>query len=115
MKNRRSIRAAAFMLLVFVVLMYSPVFAWSPSNYAQSSRDVGTFSENISQYIMTAVLALFFVGGAVLTGMGIFAAVNKDSNPQGAAGAWKKIAGGAALLAFTVLLGVLRSTILGAG
>lgn len=97
------------------VMMHAMAYAQTTGQWTQSGQDVSGFSENIMNIVMYAVIAVFFLGGAVLAGMGIFAAVNKDSNPQGAHGAWKKIAGGAALIAFTVILGLLRNTILRAG
>lgn len=97
-------------MMLFLAATYSNVLAIGEQFTGQS---IEVAAETIGQKILLAVIICFFVGGAVLAGMGIFAAVNKDSNPQGSHGAWKKIAGGGALMAFSVVIGVLKATITG--
>jgi hypothetical protein len=63
---------------------------------------------------MPAITIGAFIGGAGMVVMGIMAMANKDHNPQGAQGAWKKVAAGAALMVLSVVTGVLSNTITGA-
>jgi GH24 family phage-related lysozyme (muramidase) len=68
-------------------------------------------ADRLATVIVNAMVALFFAGGAGFVGLGTFAYMNKENNPQAAHGAWKKIAGGGALVAFAFTLGLLRETI----
>lgn len=84
-------------------------------DYGKSTDDAKTWVGKIQDAVIPALMGGFFIAGVVLAGMGVLAFANKDSNQQGGAGAWKKVAAGAGLLAFGVLIGVLRSTIKNSG
>ncbi len=81
------------------------------AEFSGTTENVHQLSERIMYIVVPAIIIVFFIGGAVAAGMGIFAMMNKESNPQAAQGAWKKLAGGGALMAFSVVIGVLRATI----
>lgn len=110
--NRMSLYIAAWFATVMAHVPFSEVIAadasWAPS---EGSKTVDKAADSLTGYIYKAVIIIFMLGGAISVGIGIFKAMNKESNPQGAQGAWKLVVGGALLLAFTVVLGILMKTV----
>lgn len=75
------------------------------------SKDVGSFASSLADIIITAVLAIAFCVGACMVVMGLVGFAQKRDNPEAAQGAPRKLMAGGALLAVSVIIGVLRATL----
>ncbi len=90
--------------------------AGSSTNYDNSaigigSKDVGGFATSLADIVITAVLAVAFCVGACMVVMGLVGFAQKRDNPEAAQGAPRKLMAGGALLAVSVIIGVLRATL----
>jgi len=83
---------------------------FNESRWAQETADAGEFLSNLANIIMYGLLAISFCAGTGLIVWGFVVMANKDNNPQGAQGAWKKVAFGGCLVSTSAILGVIKAT-----
>ncbi len=83
---------------------------FSESRWAQETTDAGEFLSNLANIIMYGLLAISFCAGTGLIIWGFVVMANKDNNPQGAQGAWKKVAFGGCLVSTSAILGIIKAT-----
>lgn len=107
--------AVSFVLLALPQKVQAQINIGNEYGSSNANTTIKGWVDNIGNVVVPALMGVFFIGGVVMAGAGIFAFANKDSNQQGAQGAWKKVAAGAILLAFGVLLGVLKTTMSSSG
>jgi len=84
-------------------------------NYSATNKNIGDYATSLADIIMIAVLAIAFVAGAAMVVMGLVGFAQKRDNPEAAQGAPRKLMAGGALLAITVIIGILRATLKSAG
>lgn len=77
--------------------------------------EAGQFVYRLGNQVITVLLIVSVALGGFLVVSGIMAYANREMNPQGGSAGMKKVVAGALLLAVSVVLGVLRSTIKSAG
>jgi hypothetical protein len=83
---------------------------FNESRWAQETTDAGEFLSNLANIIMYGLLAVSFCAGTGLIIWGFVVMANKDNNPQGAQGAWKKVAFGGCLVSTSAILGIIKAT-----
>lgn len=83
---------------------------FSESRWAQETTHAGEFLSNLANIIMYGLLAISFCAGTGLIVWGFVVMANKDNNPQGAQGAWKKVAFGGCLVSTSAILGIIKAT-----
>lgn len=105
--------------LAETMLLTSPAQAqkdWSGSNdYSGTNKSIGDFASSLADIVMYAILAISFVVGAAMVVMGLIGFAQKRDNPEAAQGAPRKLMAGGALLAITIVIGVLKATLKAAG
>ena len=79
-------------------------------SWGEGSNTAESFLTSMSTMLMNGLLAVSFCAGTGLIIWGFVAMANKDSNPQGAQGAWKKIAFGGCLVSLSFILGIVKAT-----
>ncbi len=79
-------------------------------SWGEGSNTAESFMTSLSTMIMNGLLAISFCAGTGLIIWGFVVMANKDSNPQGAQGAWKKIAFGGCLVSLSFILGIVKAT-----
>ncbi len=89
---------------------------WGGSNdYSGTNKNIGDFASSLADIVMYAILAISFVVGAAMVVMGLVGFAQKRDNPEAAQGAPRKLMAGGALLAITIVIGVLKATLKSAG
>ncbi len=83
---------------------------FNESRWATETTDAGEFLSNLANIIMYGLLAISFCAGTGLIIWGFVVMANKDNNPQGAHGAWKKVAFGGCLVSTSAILGIIKAT-----
>lgn len=83
---------------------------FNESRWAQETTDAGEFLSNLANIIMYGLLAISFCAGTGLIVWGFVMMANRDGNPQGAQGAWKKVAFGGCLVSTSAILGIIKAT-----
>lgn len=83
---------------------------FNESRWATETTDAGEFLSNLANIIMYGLLAISFCAGTGLIIWGFVVMANKDNNPQGAQGAWKKVAFGGCLVSTSAILGIIKAT-----
>ncbi|HOW54109.1 MAG TPA: hypothetical protein PLR60_05570 [Syntrophorhabdaceae bacterium] len=83
---------------------------FNESRWAQETTHAGEFLSNLANIIMYGLLAISFCAGTGLIVWGFVVMANKDNNPQGAQGAWKKVAFGGCLVSTSAILGIIKAT-----
>lgn len=79
-------------------------------SWGEGTNTAESFLTSMSTMLMNGLLAVSFCAGTGLIIWGFVAMANKDSNPQGAQGAWKKIAFGGCLVSLSFILGIVKAT-----
>lgn len=85
------------------------------TNFTGTNKNIRDFSSSLAEIVMYAILAISFVVGAGMVTMGLVGFAQKRDNPEAAQGAPRKIMAGGALLAITIIIGVLKATLFSAG
>ncbi len=83
---------------------------FSESRWAHETTHAGEFLSNLANIIMYGLLAISFCAGTGLIVWGFVVMANKDNNPHGAQGAWKKVAFGGCLVSTSAILGIIKAT-----
>lgn len=83
---------------------------FNESRWATETTDAGEFLSNLANIIMYGLLAISFCAGTGLIIWGFVVMANRDNNPQGAQGAWKKVAFGGCLVSTSAILGIIKAT-----
>ncbi|HNT43865.1 MAG TPA: hypothetical protein PKN85_05350 [Syntrophorhabdaceae bacterium] len=83
---------------------------FNESRWATETTDAGEFLSNLANIIMYGLLSISFCAGTGLIIWGFVVMANKDNNPQGAQGAWKKVAFGGCLVSTSAILGIIKAT-----
>lgn len=99
---------------VLVILFSKQTYAdlvFDDGDYGQGTSTAQDFLVSLSNMIMNGLLAISFCAGSGLIVWGFIVMANKDNNPQGAQGAWKKVAFGGCLVTLSAILGIIKSTI----
>ncbi len=78
--------------------------------WGEGSNTAESFLTNLSTMLMNGLLAISFCAGTGLIIWGFVSMANRDSNPQGAQGAWKKVAFGGCLVSLSFILGIVKAT-----
>lgn len=78
--------------------------------WGEGSNTAESFLTSLSTMIMNGLLAISFCAGTGLIIWGFVSMANRDSNPQGAQGAWKKVAFGGCLVSLSFILGIVKAT-----
>lgn len=79
--------------------------------WGEGSNTAESFLTSLSTMLMNGLLAISFCAGTGLIIWGFVSMANRDSNPQGAQGAWKKVAFGGCLVSLSFILGIVKATI----
>lgn len=111
--KRSKNRIAAGMVLALPMLCLSPknVLADSFSVvWGEGSNTAESFLTSLSTMLMNGLLAISFCAGTGLIIWGFVSMANRDSNPQGSQGAWKKVAFGGCLVSLSFILGIIKAT-----
>jgi hypothetical protein len=96
-----------------------PIFCLSLKNaladsfsvvWGEGSNTAESFLTSLSTMLMNGLLAISFCAGTGLIIWGFISMANRDSNPQGAQGAWKKVAFGGCLVSLSFILGIIKAT-----
>ena len=101
---------ALFSLYTFLTVTDSWAQTFNESRWAQETTDAGEFLSNLANIIMYGLLAISFCAGTGLIVWGFVMMANRDGNPQGAQGAWKKVAFGGCLVSTSAILGIIKAT-----
>ncbi|MEN6617414.1 MAG: hypothetical protein ABFD12_12725 [Syntrophorhabdus sp.] len=99
---------------IFMILFSHHAYAdlvFEEDNYGKGTATAQDFLVSLSNMIMNGLLAVSFCAGTGLIIWGFVVMANKDNNPQGAQGAWKKVAFGGCLVTLSAILGIIKSTI----
>lgn len=109
-----SVMAGIFGVISFLYM--DGAIAGSSDQYNNSalgvgSKDVGSFASSLADIVITGVLAISFCVGAGMVVMGLIGFAQKRDNPEAAQGAPRKLMAGGALLAVSVIIGVLMATL----
>ena len=102
--------AALYVLLTAAHAREGWAQTFNESRWAQETTDAGEFLSNLANIIMYGLLAISFCAGTGLIIWGFVVMANKDNNPQGAQGAWKKVAFGGCLVSTSAILGIIKAT-----
>lgn len=78
--------------------------------WGEGSNTAESFLTSLSTMLMNGLLAISFCAGTGLIVWGFISMANRDSNPQGAQGAWKKVAFGGCLVSLSFILGIVKAT-----
>jgi len=78
--------------------------------WGEGSNTAESFLTSLSTMLMNGLLAIAFCAGTGLIIWGFVSMANRDSNPQGAQGAWKKVAFGGCLVSLSFILGIIKAT-----
>lgn len=78
--------------------------------WGEGSNTAESFLTSLSTMLMNGLLAISFCAGTGLIIWGFVSMANRDSNPQGAQGAWKKVAFGGCLVSLSFILGIVKAT-----
>jgi hypothetical protein len=78
--------------------------------WGEGSNTAESFLTSLSTMLMNGLLAVSFCAGTGLIIWGFISMANRDSNPQGAQGAWKKVAFGGCLVSLSFILGIVKAT-----
>lgn len=78
--------------------------------WGEGSNTAEAFLTSLSTMLMNGLLAISFCAGTGLIIWGFVSMANRDSNPQGAQGAWKKVAFGGCLVSLSFILGIVKAT-----
>lgn len=103
----RSIVASSTLLWVFAKNAQADSFSVT---WGEGSNTAESFLTSLSTMIMNGLLAISFCAGTGLIIWGFVSMANRDSNPQGAQGAWKKVAFGGCLVSLSFILGIVKAT-----
>jgi nitrate reductase NapE component len=101
---------ALFSLCTVLTVTDSWAQTFNESRWAQETTDAGEFLSNLANIIMYGLLAISFCAGTGLIVWGFVTMANRDGNPQGAQGAWKKVAFGGCLVSTSAILGIIKAT-----
>ncbi|MDD3845084.1 MAG: hypothetical protein PHC90_01845 [Syntrophorhabdaceae bacterium] len=102
--------AALYSLFTAVHIRNGWAQTFNESRWATETTDAGEFLSNLANIIMYGLLAISFCAGTGLIIWGFVVMANKDNNPQGAQGAWKKVAFGGCLVSTSAILGIIKAT-----
>lgn len=83
---------------------------FNENRWAHETTHAGEFLGNLANIIMYGLLAVSFCAGTGMIIWGFVVMANKDNNPQGAQGAWKKVAFGGCLVSTSAILGIVKAT-----
>lgn len=112
--KRRALFRGCFLAVVWLFTATCVRGAWAQtfneSRWATETTDAGEFLSNLANIIMYGLLAISFCAGTGLIIWGFVVMANKDNNPQGAQGAWKKVAFGGCLVSTSAILGIIKAT-----
>lgn len=103
----RSIVASSTLFWVFAKNTQADSFSVT---WGEGSNTAESFLTSLSTMIMNGLLAISFCAGTGLIIWGFVSMANRDSNPQGAQGAWKKVAFGGCLVSLSFILGIVKAT-----
>ncbi len=78
--------------------------------WGEGSNTAESFLTSLSTMLMNGLLAISFCAGTGLIVWGFISMANRDNNPQGAQGAWKKVAFGGCLVSLSFILGIVKAT-----
>ena len=95
--------------------LHAAAQTFNESAFAHETTHAGDFLGNLSTIIMYGLLSISFCAGSGLIIWGFIVMANKDNNPQGAQGAWKKVAFGGCLVSISAVLGIIKATMTAAG
>ena len=111
-KDRLLHYSSVVMVSLWTVLTVTDGWAqtFNESRWAQETTDAGEFLSNLANIIMYGLLAISFCAGTSLIVWGFVMMANRDGNPQGAQGAWKKVAFGGCLVSTSAILGIIKAT-----
>ncbi|MHB8108854.1 MAG: hypothetical protein ACYDHW_02350 [Syntrophorhabdaceae bacterium] len=100
---------------IFLILLsryaYAVELTLNEDEFSKGTGNAGDFLTSLSNMIMYGLLSISFCAGTGLIIWGFVTMANKDNNPQGAQGAWKKVAFGGCLVSLSAILGIIKSTI----
>jgi hypothetical protein len=100
---------------IFLILLsryaYAVEITLNEGEFSKETGNAGDFLTSLSNMIMYGLLSISFCAGTGLIIWGFVTMANKDNNPQGAQGAWKKVAFGGCLVSLSAILGIIKSTI----
>ncbi len=106
----RLLAAAVCSLSVTRLVGTSSAQTFNETKWAHETTHAGEFLSNLANIIMYGLLAISFCAGTGLIVWGFVVMANKDNNPQGAQGAWKKVAFGGCLVSTSAILGIIKAT-----
>ncbi|MBP1749534.1 MAG: hypothetical protein H6Q52_2073 [Deltaproteobacteria bacterium] len=110
-QNSRLFRGIILVSSIFFSLSSKTAKADSFSvTWGEGSNTAETFLTSLSTMLMNGLLATSFCAGTGLIIWGFISMANRDSNPQGAQGAWKKVAFGGCLVSLSFILGIVKAT-----
>ena len=110
-RNSRLVRGTILASSIFFSVSHKNALADSFSvTWGEGSNTAESFLTSLSTMIMNGLLAISFCAGTALIIWGFVSMANRDSNPQGAQGAWKKVAFGGCLVSLSFILGIVKAT-----